>query len=120
MKSIAAKSGGAWEPSPGAVYPSLEALLDEGLVTASDEDGRRVFTLTDAGREAAEERRDAGAPWEQNDGELDSRGRLRHEAHMLLGATKQVGMAGSTDQVDQAAAILADARKRLYELLAEG
>lgn len=103
----------------GAVYPSLEALLDEGLVTASEADRRRVFTLTEDGRRQAEERRTQGPPWAVDGAEVDGRDRLRQSAHEVLGAAKQVGMAGSPAQVEAAAAILNQARKDLYLLLAE-
>jgi len=43
-------SGGAWRPSPGAVYPALSALADEGLIAGEESGGRRTFSLTDAGR----------------------------------------------------------------------
>ena len=120
IQTLGARTGGVWQPSPGAVYPSLEALLDEGLVTASEADGRRVFTLTDDGRRLAEERRTQGPPWAVEEGaEADGRDRLRQAAHEVLGAAKQVGMAGSPAQVEAAAAILSRARKDLYLLLAE-
>ncbi|MEZ5412350.1 MAG: PadR family transcriptional regulator [Acidimicrobiales bacterium] len=119
MQTLGARTGGAWQPSPGAVYPSLEALLDEGLVTANEDEGRRVFTLTDAGRRMAEERRTQGPPWAVDGAEPDSRDQLRQAAHEVLGAAKQVGMAGSPAQVERAAAILTQARKDLYLLLAE-
>ena len=119
IQTLGERTGGAWQPSPGAVYPSLEALLDEGLVTASEADGRRVFTLTDEGRRAAEERRTQGPPWAAPGAELDGRHQLRQAAHEVMGAAKQVGLAGSPAQVEAATAILTQARKDLYLLLAE-
>ncbi len=119
IQTLGARTGGVWQPSPGAVYPSLEALLDEGLVTADEADGRRVFTLTDAGRLMAEERRTQGPPWAADGAEMDGRDGLRRAAHEVLGAAKQVGTAGSPAQVERAAAILTQARKDLYLLLAD-
>src|SRR5690242_5680234 len=52
MSWLEERSGGRWRPSPGSVYPTLQLLEDEGLVAGSDEGGRRVFALTDAGRQA--------------------------------------------------------------------
>lgn len=46
-----------YKPSPGSLYPSLQALHDVGLVTGVDEGGRRVYYLTDAGTDALEKRR---------------------------------------------------------------
>ncbi len=49
ITEIAERSGGVWHPSPGSVYPTLQALEDQGLVTADQAAGRRVFSLTDEG-----------------------------------------------------------------------
>lgn len=119
IQNLAAKTGGLWQPSPGSVYPSLEALLDEGLVTASEADGRRVFTLTDDGRTAAEVRQAQGTPWDRPGEAVDARARLHQAVHEVHGAARQVGAAGSAPQVDAAIAILTQARKDLYRLLAE-
>lgn len=53
MQAIAAASGGAWMPSAGQVYPMLQQLTDEGLLTARADGERTIYTLTEAGREAA-------------------------------------------------------------------
>src|SRR5689334_14343021 len=45
MQAIEERSGGAWRPSPGSVYPTLQQLEDEGLVKAVERDGQRVFEL---------------------------------------------------------------------------
>jgi len=44
---------GTWQPSPGAVYPCLQQLQDEGLVEVIDLDGQKSYQLTESGREAA-------------------------------------------------------------------
>src|SRR5437588_7131207 len=64
MQAIEERSGGHWRPSPGAVYPSLSQLEDEGLIRAIEQDGTRLFEITDAGRQHLEERHDATPPWE--------------------------------------------------------
>src|SRR4029077_4932729 len=50
MQEVEERSGGAWRPSPGSVYPALSQLEDEGLIRSEEHDGRKVFALTDAGR----------------------------------------------------------------------
>src|SRR5215213_10262160 len=57
MQAIGERSGGRWTPSPGAIYPTISQLEDEGLVTVTAEHGRKLVTLTDAGREQATARR---------------------------------------------------------------
>ena len=51
-------------PAPGSVYPTLQQLEDEGLVTAVEAGGRKVFQLTDAGRAEAEART-GPTPWDE-------------------------------------------------------
>src|SRR5215213_10877443 len=49
IQELSERSGGMWQPSPGAVYPALSQLEDEGLVRSVETDGRRSFRLTDEG-----------------------------------------------------------------------
>jgi DNA-binding PadR family transcriptional regulator len=50
MKELETKSGGVYKASAGAIYPALQQLEDEGLVTSDQSVGKRVYQLTDAGR----------------------------------------------------------------------
>jgi DNA-binding PadR family transcriptional regulator len=115
MQALEDKSGGAWRPSPGSVYPTLQQLEDEGLVRATERDGKRVFELTDAGRAEAERRLEeaGGPPWSADIPDF------RTSIKGLILAYRQVMAAGSNDQRDRANEILANARRELYRLLAE-
>ena len=79
ITEIADRSDGAWQPSPGSVYPTLKRLAREGLVGPDkDDSGKRVFSLTDAGREVVEAEREAWGTL----GAGGSRRRVRqHRAH---------------------------------------
>src|SRR5205807_5214922 len=64
IQEIAARSEDLWRPSPGSVYPTLQLLVDEGLIVGSESEGsKRLFELTDAGRDAVE--KVDTPPWEQ-------------------------------------------------------
>src|SRR5271155_1424128 len=66
MQEVEERSDGAWRPSPGSVYPALAQLEDEGLIRTEEDDGRKLFVLTDEGRALLAERgADRPAPWEQ-------------------------------------------------------
>ena len=56
IQEISRRSAGAWKPSPGSVYPTLQQLEDEGLVHAEDRDGKRVYSLTADGRTFVDQR----------------------------------------------------------------
>ncbi len=120
IQVIAERSGGNWTPSPGSVYPTLQQLEDEGLVEpAAGESGRRVFTLTEAGRAAVSS--DTGpAPWEEAvEGPDHDLAELRDLVHQVIAATRQVAQAGTAAQIKSAQDVLRTARKGIYRLLAE-
>jgi DNA-binding PadR family transcriptional regulator len=122
MQEVQERSDGVWRPSPGSVYPALQQLEDEGLIRSEELDGRKLFKLTDAGREYVEERgEDKPAPWEQMSGDVSD------GAHELGKLMREVGFAfvqvmrtGSETQIAEARKVLAAARKDLYRILAEG
>jgi DNA-binding PadR family transcriptional regulator len=119
MQAIADRSGGRWTPSPGAIYPTIAQLEDEGLVTVTAESGRKLVTLTDAGREHLAARGDAADPFAgfRSDGPgSDLRGLLEQ----LHGAVRQVARTGTDAQLTAAGSILSEARRSLYLLLADG
>jgi DNA-binding PadR family transcriptional regulator len=118
IQELEERTGGRWTPSAGSIYPTLQLLGDEGLVTPEEVDGRKVYSLTDAGKEAAPERTEGGRPWEQGD-EDSPRFEARTELFKLMGAAKQLGRADNEEQLTKAAEILKDARRKLYGLLAE-
>jgi DNA-binding PadR family transcriptional regulator len=120
MNELAERSGGIWRPSPGSVYPTLQQLEDEGLVRATDVDGKRVFQLTDAGRAEAEKVKGHGSPWSTLDDGVSSDRRDLFQSAMQTGfAASQVAQAGSSEQIATARGVLDDTRKRLYRLLAD-
>ncbi len=122
IRELEERSGGAWRPSPGSIYPTLQLLEDEGMVTSQEQDGKRVYSITDSGKAELEERHSRGddtPPWEFGPlGEGVSQ--LRDSAFQLGAAAIQVARTGSEAQRKKAAEILADARKKVYAILAEG
>ncbi len=65
MKTVAERTGGAWSPSPGSVYPTLQQLVDEGLIAASGGGRTTEYRLTDDGRAYAEEHAEQLGAWDQ-------------------------------------------------------
>lgn len=120
MQAIAERSDGRWTPSPGAVYPAISQLEDEGLVAVVAEAGRKTVSLTEQGGAYVAENRDR---WPDPFGDAGD-SRTRPNVRVLLAqvheAARQVARTGTPEQVDAAAAILADARRALYLLLANG
>lgn len=118
MEAMAERTGGTWRPSPGAVYPTIAQLEDEGLVRTEAEGGRKLVTLTATGQSLVEEQRAAwGDPFAELGGR-DSGPDLRGPLHEVHAAARQVAVSGDRSQVEQAAAVLAEARRALYLILA--
>ncbi len=119
---IGERSGGAWNPSPGSIYPALSAMQDEGLIDDQKIDGKRVFSLTDAGREYVAQRADDlarvfadnTAPREHEEA-VD----LRELIWGVGGAAVAVLSSGTPEQRERARDILARTRRELYLILAE-
>jgi len=118
MQEVEARSGGRWRPSPGAVYPSLAQLEDQGLVRSIESDGAKLFEITDAGRGHVKEHGDHAPPWEQGD-EPAAFADLRTQLKQIGIAVMQVAHAGDDVQLERAAKVLADAKRTIYRILAE-
>lgn len=120
IHEIEERSGGAWKPSPGSVYPTLQLLADEGLVIAEESGGKKTYSLTDAGRAEFEAGEDRTAPWEAFGTHDAGRATALPKAGAKLAqAAAQVARGGTPDQVAQAVEVLDEARRRLYSILAQ-
>ncbi|WP_345761296.1 PadR family transcriptional regulator [Diaminobutyricibacter sp. McL0608] len=117
IREIEERSGGSWKPSAGSVYPTLQLLADEGLISVEESNGRKTYALTDEGREEAASAADS-APWETT-GEGPAFNALPKAGIELAQAAAQVRRTGSPEQVQQAVAVLDEARRRLYSILAQ-
>ncbi len=119
IQELEERTDGMWRPSPGAVYPALQLLEDQGLVTADTEGGKRLFSLTDTGREEAAKAGDR-KPWDDVTEGIDpTQFRLRDSLAPIAVAARQVAVAGTAAQQSAAVEILAETRRKLYALLAE-
>lgn len=59
MKAMEERSGGFYRASAGSVYPTLQQLEDEDLIHSEQQEGKRVYFITDAGRRELEKDPDA-------------------------------------------------------------
>ncbi|MDA8397614.1 MAG: PadR family transcriptional regulator [Actinomycetota bacterium] len=120
IQELSNRSNGMWQPSPGSIYPTLQALEDEGLLSSENIEGKRVYSLTEAGRGYLSANARPTPPWEEIAGDPSSGFHtLRREIFQLGAAAMQVAQNSNEDQLARAAKILADARKSIYRMLAE-
>jgi DNA-binding PadR family transcriptional regulator len=117
IQELESRSRGRWRPSAGSIYPTLQLLEDEGLVSSAEVDGRRVYSLTDAGRTVAEEQ--APTPEALLDGGPEGEPSLPELAGRLIAAAAELERIGTDAARAAGRTALVDTRKRLYRLLAE-
>jgi DNA-binding PadR family transcriptional regulator len=118
IQELENRTGGVWRPSPGSVYPTLQMLEDEGLVTSKGDGGKRLFVPTDAGRAEAAELK--VAPWDEVATEAGEGAMQAQEAvGQLIMALQQVMATGTEDQRTRALGLITDTRRKLYGILAD-
>lgn len=119
IHEIEERSGGSWKPSAGSVYPTLQLLADEGLVSAEESNSRKIYSLTEAGREEVATAETA-APWDSASTTAGPGFAALPKAGVELAqAAAQVGRSGTSKQVQEAVTVLEEARRRLYAILAQ-
>ncbi|HEY2770154.1 MAG TPA: PadR family transcriptional regulator [Solirubrobacteraceae bacterium] len=118
MQEIEERSGGRWRPSPGAVYPALSQLEDEGLIRSIERDGVKLLELTDTGRSHIDDRHEGHPPWEEPD-DPEALDDLRSQVKQLHVAAVQVAQAGNEEQIADATRAVSEARRTMYRILAE-
>ncbi|HEY1854762.1 MAG TPA: PadR family transcriptional regulator [Solirubrobacterales bacterium] len=119
IKEIEERTQGAWTPSPGSIYPTLQMLEDEGLIRGEESEGKRRFALSETG--AAEQKEKAGeeTPWDAiREGVAPEGLELRRSLHKLLHSVRQVFDA-DTAQQKQVRELLDATRREVYSILAE-
>jgi DNA-binding PadR family transcriptional regulator len=119
IQEINERSQQLWKPSPGSVYPTLQLLVDEGLIVSTESGGsKKLFELTDDGRAAAE--KIETAPWDEITQDADPGAvNLRSAVGQLMGAVAQSAHAASPDQQQRVVDIVNNARREIYQILGE-
>jgi DNA-binding PadR family transcriptional regulator len=119
IQEIAERSQNLWRPSPGSVYPTLQLLVDEGLIAAAESEGsKKLFELTDDGRAAAE--KVETPPWDEiTEGEAPGHVSLRAAVGQLMGAVAQSAHTASDEQQERIVGIVNNARREIYGILGE-
>ncbi|RIJ46281.1 PadR family transcriptional regulator [Clavibacter lycopersici] len=120
ITGIAAKTEGAWRPSPGSVYPTLQQLVDEDLIVADETGAKSVYSLTDQGRAHVEENKaEIDAAWAATTDKSEGEDAFQTSLMKLAGVIKPL-MHDATDAQRQAAAAkLDETRRALYAILAD-
>lgn len=106
---------GLWSPSPGSVYPTLQLLEDAGFVTSKEDEGKKIYTITQAGRKEAA-RLPVGS-FGSDPEQAQAINGLRDNNTMVRHLMQHIIRSGSVADLQKASDIMSAARIELSKLL---
>jgi DNA-binding PadR family transcriptional regulator len=111
------KSHGLWRPSAGSIYPNLQLLEEQDLVTGKVEAGKRVYSLTDKGKKEAESYSEAhGDKWEEKI-HTGPHYEIKCLLFETMGLLKQIARQDSEEKNEKVKKIISEAKDKLAKLL---
>jgi DNA-binding PadR family transcriptional regulator len=120
IKEIEERTEGAWTPSAGSIYPTLQMLEDEGLIRGEESDGKRRFTLTETGTAQQREKAGEQTPWDAVKADAaPEQIHLAASLKKLNHSIAQVFHAADQGQQKRVHELLDETRRKVYAILAE-
>jgi len=113
MLEIERRSG--MKPSPGSVYPTLQALEEGGFLKGREDEGKRIYEITESGRSLLSERAEPAAG-EDDDAPPFARAMLAGRS--VISASREVLRSNDVELITKVAEILERTRREIYTLLA--
>lgn len=118
IRTFEERSHGFWRPSPGSVYPILQYLEEQDLVTSQDQDGKKTYSITQAGKAHLEKTQRHGqhrpfpAHFRAGLRFRDMRELMKETVHSL----RDIALHGSDEQVKATKDILKQVHSQLQEI----
>jgi DNA-binding PadR family transcriptional regulator len=126
IKAMETRYGRFRRLSPGSVYPTLQLLEEGGYLTSEQTGGKRVYTITDEGRQLLADRTQQGgneSPWDDFKSFMKNKPQeftdLRKEAGELAMALMQVARSGDPERMNRVRELIAQVKREIYAILAE-
>lgn len=120
IKSLDEEFGGVYRPSAGAIYPTLQALEDEGLVTAEEKEGKKIYTITLEGKEFLKKGEEKIKDMMENrKAFLSERKELNHEIRNLSSLIFTNYRDLKKEKADAIAQVLKEARRKITDIIFE-
>jgi DNA-binding PadR family transcriptional regulator len=117
ISHLEAKTHGMWRPSAGSVYPNLQLLEEQDLITSKNENDKKIYSLTDKGKVEAERVHDRfKARWEERDSHAKSHKDLKMSFVDAMGILKQIASQDSEAKNEKVKEILNEAKDKLAKL----
>ncbi|GAA6615504.1 PadR family transcriptional regulator [Scytonema sp. NUACC26] len=123
IKELETRRGGFHRLSPGSVYPTLQMLEEGGYLTSEQVDGKRVYTITDSGRQFLSDRNQQADSRNTYDSFMESKPseliELRRTLTDLNDAVTQIARSGNLEQALRVRDLLVQVKREIYKFLAE-
>lgn len=122
IKAMESRYGGFRRLSPGSVYPTLQMLEEGGYLTSEDIEGKRVYTITENGRQLLSDRtQQSEARRDRNftDRKPSELIELRRRLTEVNDAVTQVARSGKPEQANRVRDLLVQVKQEIYKLLSE-
>ncbi|HTX60645.1 MAG TPA: PadR family transcriptional regulator [Verrucomicrobiae bacterium] len=116
MLEIEARTGA--RPSPGSIYPALQMLEDGDFIRGEERDGKRVYSITDAGRKLLAERPNNEPSGDDRDFHSVIAAAME-QIHGIKDAAKHLARSGDVEVFRKAVKVLERTRRDLYAILSE-
>lgn len=111
------KSHGMWRPSAGSIYPNLQLLEEQELVTSKSEGGKKTYTLTSKGKEAAAKAEESHkAHWEEKSAHAQNFKALKITFFETMGILRRIAAQNSDKKNHEVQEILNETRDKLAKL----
>ena len=121
MNELETRRGGFRRPSPGSVYPTLQMLEEGGYLTSEEVEGKRVYTITESGKQFLSDRKPQSDS--RNNTFVESKPseliELRRTLTELNDAVTQVARSSNVDLANRVCDLLVQVKRNIYKLLAE-
>lgn len=123
IKELETRRGGFHRLSPGSVYPTLQMLEEGGYLTSEQVDGKRVYTITESGRQFLSDRNQQADSKNTHDSFRENKPseliELRHTLTQLNDAVTQIARSGNLEQANLVRDLLVQVKREIYKFLAE-
>jgi len=126
IKEMETRYGGFRRLSPGSVYPTLQMLEEGGYLKSAQEGGKRIYAITDEGRQLLAERTQketSDSSWDTfktfMTGKPQELIELRKVATELAGIMVQVARSGNVERINRVRGLLEQVKREIYAILAE-
>lgn len=123
IKQLETRRGGFRRLSPGSVYPTLQMLEEGGYLTSEQVDGKRVYTITESGRQFLSDRNQQADSKNTYDSFMENKPseliELRRTLTQLNDAVTQIARSGNLEQANRVRDLLVQVKREIYKFLAQ-